>query len=342
MSTEDYAQKIRNALAMTSRYIAPPSVSFTANTGEGFIASVTPYLIWGLMVLFILALVIVIINYTIYPIFDFGSTPNALIHIPQSDWTYSWSDSDPATLFVDSSAAKTLPIKNFSLFFDTKVITTIPTADTNMKYVLVYKTTAGSGTAASAASAAAATATASTTTLATGALPQGSTCTAADVQAIAGAVTASRFSTPTGTAATIVQPIRTFTYLNDATLGVPLDPSLIAFYDAGASKIIVYLAVAATATGSTPNWLHVSTDIIPNVAYRVGIVVSDSIIELYLNGKWAASTTFGGKVPMGGEKDTLFSVPSRYSTHVVVRNLGTTQRVVSSGEMRGIGTPALQ
>ena len=162
MSTEDYAQKIRNALAMTSRYIAPPSVSFTANTGEGFIASVTPYLIWGLMVLFILALVVVIINYTIYPIFDFGSTPNALIHIPQSDWTYSWSDSDPANLFVDTAATKTLPTKNFSLFFDTKVITTIPTADTNMKYVLIYKTTAGSGTAASAAMAAAATATAST------------------------------------------------------------------------------------------------------------------------------------------------------------------------------------
>jgi len=341
MSTEDYAQKIRNALAMTSRYIAPPSVSFTANTGEGFIASVTPYLIWGLMVVFILALVVVIINYTIYPIFDFGSTPNALIHVPQSDWTYSWSDSDPANLFVDTAATKTLPTKNFSLFFDTKVIATIPTADTNMKYVLAYKTTAGSGTAASAAAAAATSATAATTTLATGALPQGSTCTAADVQAIAGAVTASRVSTPTGAAATMVQPIRTFPYLNDATLGVPLDPSLIAFYDAGASKIIVYLAVAATTSG-TPNWLHVSTDIIPNVAYRVGIVVSDSIMELYLNGKWAASTTFGGKIPMGGDKDTLFSVPSRYSANVVVRNLGTVERVVSSGEMRGIGTPALQ
>lgn len=342
MSTEDYAQKIRNALAMTSRYIAPPSVSFTANTGEGFIASVTPYLIWGLMVLFIAALVVVIVHYTIYPIFDFGSTPNALIHIPQSDWTYSWSDSDPAVLFVDTAATKTLPTKNFSLYFDTKVIATIPTADTNMKYVLVYKTTAGSGTAASAAAAAASSATAATTTLATGALPQGSTCSAADVQAIAGAITASKTSTLTGAAATMVQPIRAFTYLNDATQGVPSDPCLISFYDAGASKIIVYLAVAATTTGSTPNWLHVSTDIIPNVAYRVGIVVSDSIMELYLNGKWAASTTFGGKIPMGGDKDTLFSVPSRYSANVVVRNLGTVDRVVSSGEMRGIGTPALQ
>jgi hypothetical protein len=74
----------------------------------------------------------------------------------------------------------------------------------------------------------------------------------------------------------------------------------------------------------------------------VGIVVSDSIMELYLNGKWAASTTFGGKIPMGGDKDTLFSVPSRFSANVVVRNLGTVERVVSSGEMRGIGTPALQ
>jgi hypothetical protein len=100
------------------------------------------------MVLFIVALVVVIVNYTIYPIFDFGSTPNALIHIPQSDWTYSWADSDPAVMFVDSAAAKTLPTKNFSLYFDTKVIATIPTADTNMRYVLVYKTTAGSGTAA--------------------------------------------------------------------------------------------------------------------------------------------------------------------------------------------------
>jgi len=341
MSTEDYAQKIRNALAMTSRYIAPPSVSFTANTGEGFIASVTPYLVWGLMVLFIVALVVVIVNYTIYPIFDFGSTPNALIHIAQSDWTYSWKDSDPATLFIDTAAEKTLPTKNFSLYFDTKVIATIPTADTNMRYVLVYKTTAGSGTAASAASAAATSETASTTTLATGALPQGSQCSAADVQAIAGAITASKTSMPTGTAATMVQPLRTFNDINDATQGVPSDPCLIAFYDAGASKIIVYLAVAATATG-TPNRLHVSTDITPNVPYRVGIVVSDSIMELYLNGKWAASTTFGGKIPMGGDKDTLFSVPSRYSANVVVRNLGTTDRVVSSGEMRGIGTPALQ
>jgi hypothetical protein len=342
MSTEDYAQKIRNALAMTSRYIAPPSVSFTANTGEGFIASVTPYLVWGLMVLFIIALILVIVNYTIYPIFDFGSTPNALIHIAQSDWTYSWADSDPATLFIDTAAAQTLPTKNFSLYFDTKVIATIPTADTNMRYVLVYKTTAGSGTAASAASAAATSATATTTTLATGALPQGSQCTAADVQAIAGAITASSLSTPTGAAASQVQPLRTFNYLNDATVGVPSDPSLIAFYDAGASKIIVYLAIAATATGSTPNWLQVSTDITPNVPYRVGIVVGDSIMELYLNGKWAASTTFGGKVPMGGDKDTLFSVPSRYAANVVVRNLGTVGRVVSSGEMRGIGTPALQ
>ena len=325
MSTEDYAQKIRNALAMTSRYIAPPSVSFTANTGEGFIASVTPYLVWGLMVLFIIALILVIVNYTIYPIFDFGSTPNALIHIAQSDWTYSWADSDPATLFVDAPAGATLPTKNFSLYFDTKVIATIPTPDTNMRYVLVYKTTAGSGTALSAAAAAATSATATTTTLATAALPQGSTCSAADIQAIAGSIAASSISTPTGAAASKVLPLRTFNYLTDATLGVPSDPSLIAFYDAGASKIIVYLAIAATTTGSTPNWLQVSTDITPNVPYRVGIVVGDSIMELYLNGKWAASTTFGGKVPMGGDKDTLFSVPSRYAANVVVRNLGTVE-----------------
>ena len=342
MSTEDYAQKIRNALAMTSRYIAPPSVSFTGNSGEGILATVTPYLVWGLMIVFIILLVLVIINYTVYPIFDFGATPNALIHFPQSDWTYSWTNSDPTVLFVDTPAAKTLPTNNFSIIFDTKVLVTIPTADTNTKYVLVYKTTAGSGTAATVQQAAAATAKASTTTQATNALPAGSTCSAVDVQAIAGAITASSFTTPTGAAASQVQPLRSFDYLNNAALGVPSDPCLIVFYDAAASKIIVYLAVAASAQGSTPNRLHVSADVTPMVAYRVGVVVSDSIMELYLNGKWASSTTFTGKVPMGGAKDTLFSVPSRYSANVVVRNLGTVERVVSSGEMRGVGTPALQ
>jgi hypothetical protein len=77
----DYAQAIRNALGKTQTYMPTmPSISFTdpytGTLGEGgFISTVTPYIIWGLLITFVILLVLVIVHYTIRPIFNFGNNP---------------------------------------------------------------------------------------------------------------------------------------------------------------------------------------------------------------------------------------------------------------------------
>jgi len=275
----DYAQAIRNALGKTQSYMPTmPSISFTdpytGTLGEGgFISTVTPYIIWGLLITFVILLVLVIVHYTIRPIFNFGNNPNALIDIPAADWDYSWQNTDQTVKFTDTVASKTLPKSNYTIVFDTIIDNPAPSTSTSTMYVLVYKTT--------------------------------------------------------GTT-----KLTDFAYLTDGT-GVPADPSLVVVYDALQSAITAYLVVG------TNSWVTCTAQAVPATAYRVAIVVSDSVIELYLNGKWTQSTTFAGKTPAGGITDSVFSTPAIYSQNVAVRNLATTGRVVSSGEIRMAGTPAI-
>lgn len=116
------------------------------------------------------------------------------------------------------------------------------------------------------------------------------------------------------------------------------NPCLLVVYNALSSKIMVIFFVKSANQTFVKT---VSSDIYAERPYRIGVVVSKNLVELYLNGKYAASTTFPGLAIAGSETDLLYSAPPAYSNNVEVRNLFTTNRVVSSGEIRTLGDPAL-
>jgi len=274
-----YKDRLLNVL-QTSRASFPtiPSIGSFPTTGlntegvGGIVATVTPYVLWALLFIFIVFLVLIIINYTVYPIFNFGDNPNALITVPQTQWVNSWSTC-PATGCVGTKSTNTLSAANYSLLFDLKITNPAPTTTTSNTFVLLYKT-------------------------------------------------------PTETA-----PSRTF----DST-ATP-DPNLVVAYDSLTSKIIVYVTTKMSDNSYALD--VVSSECIPSVPYRIGIVVSSSFIELYVNGFYMSSKSFGGKTVAGTDADYIYSTPSTYSNNVQVANLLTTNYVSSSGEIKSMGGPAL-
>lgn len=119
---------------------------------------------------------------------------------------------------------------------------------------------------------------------------------------------------------------------------VPTYPLIVA-YDPLQGKIIVYIKTSAD--GITEHLLTVSADAIPQNVYRIGVIVSDTLIELYINGQWINTTVFGSNgTPVADPTDAFFNNPSTDSTFVQSRNLYIVNRVVSSGAMQVQGGPA--
>jgi hypothetical protein len=115
------------------------------------------------------------------------------------------------------------------------------------------------------------------------------------------------------------------------------EPSLILAYDAIKGLLTVFYTVT---TGNT-SFLHsVYTPISPNTAYRASVVVSETQVELYLNGQYASSKIYPGKTLAGTDTDILVSTPSKFSENVRVANCFTVNRVVSSGEVRSMAGPS--
>jgi hypothetical protein len=128
----------------------------------------------------------------------------------------------------------------------------------------------------------------------------------------------------------------TFGLKNGST--VPTYPLIVA-YDPLQGKIVVYIKTSAD--GTNEHLLTVSADAIPQNVYRIGVVVSDTLIELYINGQWINTTVFGANgTPVADPTDAFFNNPSTDSTFVQSRNLYIVNRVVSSGAMQVQGGPA--
>ena len=119
---------------------------------------------------------------------------------------------------------------------------------------------------------------------------------------------------------------------------MPTYPLIVA-YDPLQGKIVVYIKTSAD--GTNEHLLTVSADAIPQNVYRIGVVVSDTLIELYINGQWINTTVFGANgTPVADPTDAFFNNPSTDSTFVQSRNLYIVNRVVSSGAMQVQGGPA--
>jgi hypothetical protein len=98
------------------------------------------------------------------------------------------------------------------------------------------------------------------------------------------------------------------------------DPSFFILYDALSSNLQALVVVNDT-VNSEMNYKSASVEIIPKKAYRVGVVVSDNLLELYLNGKFATSIAYPGRTVVGGSK-MFYSVHlAIYSTNVVREEL---------------------
>lgn len=325
-----YAQRIANVLGQTMKatQASLPTVSFVGNSGEGsFLSNATKYLIYALIAVFVILLILTLIHYTVKPIFNFGDNPNALISVPMTDWKQDWNKAD--VKYVDTPAQETLPQSKYTVVFDAKVDNTIPTNQTKNKFILLYKTTAGlvvsemiGGVSSS------------------GGSSPGATPVVCDTSSSSGG--GSGVGTPTGTTVQqiSVKPLTDFTFLQNNIVPTGGDPSFFIVYDALSSNLQALVVVNDT-TASEMNFKSTSVEIMPKKAYRIGVVVSDNLLELYLDGKFATSVAYPGKAVMGGSKDVVFSVPGIYSQNVIVKNLFTLNRVATSGEIRQLGGPAL-
>jgi hypothetical protein len=128
----------------------------------------------------------------------------------------------------------------------------------------------------------------------------------------------------------------TFGLKNGST--VPTYPLIVA-YDPLQGKIVVYIKTSTD--GITEHLLTVSADAIPQNVYRIGVVVGNTLIELYINGQWINTTVFGANgTPVADPTDAFFNNPSTDSAFVQSRNLYIVNRVVSSGAMQVQGGPA--
>ena len=311
-----YVARLQHALSSTSDSIATRAVSFapisfveTAGTSSTVLHSVLRYVIYALILTFVILLILTIIHYTIKPIFGIPGA-SALITVSAGDWSKDWTDA--AVQYSDIAAKKVLPKTNYTILLDMRILTPTPTADTGNRFVVAYKTTAGqSGQTASSST-------------------SGGTGGNQTVQC-ATTSTAGTAASTTTTTTTTVQPITGFSFLASNAVPPNGDPSLILLYDSLASALEVRLVTRA-ATGDLM-FASVSADLVPATTYRVGVVVSDTILELYINGRLASSLPYTGKTPAGSDTDTLYSTPALYNRNIDVRNLFTLARVATPGEI---------
>lgn len=278
-----------------------PTVGFDTSAATGILGKIAPYLIYALLITFVILLILVIVHYTVTPIFNFGDNPGALINLTVPDWTKSWDDSNKQ--YIDKPSNLVLAKNNYSFVLDVLVKQITPTAQMGNIYVLAYKTA--------------------------GLLPasqQGVTVPLSE-----------EVSTDTGEKIK-AKLISDFSFLDTpAAPSIVTEPSLVVAYDAIKGLLTVYYTVS---NGNTTFLHSVYTSISPNTTYRVGVVVSTTQVELYLNGQFAASKIYPGKTLPGTDTDILMSTPSKYSANVQVANCFTVNRVVSSGEVRSLGGPS--
>jgi hypothetical protein len=329
VNANPYAQRIASVLGQTLKatQASLPTVSFVGFQGEGGIATTaTTYLIYALIAVFIILLILTLVHYTVMPIFNFGDNPNALISVPMTDWKADWDKSD--SRYNDIATKDTLPQSKYSLVFDTKVDNTLPSNSTKNKFILLYKTTAG------VAGQADATGSSSSSSSTTTTIPVVCDTTSSGASGSTGS--------QGGTATQIlsVKPLTDFTFLQNNIVPIGGDPSFFVVYDALSSNLQAIVVLRDIASNEY-NYKSASVEITPKTAYRIGVVVSDTLVELYVNGKFATSIAYPGKAVAGGNKDVLFSTPGIYSQNVVVKNLFTLNRVATSGEIRQLGGPAL-
>ncbi len=278
-----------------------PTVGFSTSDATSFLGKIAPYLIYALLLTFIILLILVIVHYTVTPIFNFGDNPNALINLTVPDWTKSWDKSDKT--YVDVAANLVLAKNNYSFITDVYVKQIAPSAQMGNIYVLAYKT-AGLAPAAQAL----------VTTPLSG-----------EVAAANGDKIKAKL-------------ISDFSFLDTpSTPTVITEPSLLLAYDAVKGMLTVFYTVS---TGSTSFLQSVYTPINPNTSYRAAVVVSETQVELYVNGQYASSKIYPGKTLPGTDTDILVSTPSKFSENVRVANCFTVNRVVSSGEVRSMGGPS--
>ena len=278
-----------------------PTVGFATSDATGFFGKIAPYLIYVLLVTFVILLILVIVHYTVTPIFNFGDNPDALINLTVPDWTKSWDKSDKQN--IDTPASLILAKNNYSLVLDVNLKQIAPTTQMGNIFVIAYKTA--------------------------GLLPESWAGVSAPL---------SEEVTNANGAKIKAKLISDFSFLDTpASPPVITEPSLLIAYDAIKGLLTVYYTVS---TGTTSFFQSVYTPIRPNTSYRVGVVVSTTQVELYLNGQYASSKIYPGKVLAGSDNDVLISTPSKYSENVRVANCFIVNRVVSSGEIRGLGGPA--
>ncbi len=281
--------------------IGLPTVGFSTSDATGLLGTIAPYLIYALLITFVIILILVIVHYTVTPIFNFGDNPNALINLTVPDWTKSWDKKDDQ--YVDKPAGLVLAKNNFSFITDVYGKQIAPSAQMGNIYVLAYKT-AGLAPAAQALV---------TTPLS---------------EEVAGA-NGDKIK---------AKLISDFSFLDTpSTPTVITEPSLLLAYDAVKGMLTVFYTVS---TGSTSFLQSVYTPINPNTSYRVGVVVSETQVELYVNGQYASSKIYPGKTLPGTDMDILVSTPSKFSANVRTANCFTVNRVVSSGEVRSMGGPS--
>lgn len=281
--------------------IGLPTVGFSTSDASGILSSIAPYLIYALLIIFVIMLILVIVHYAVTPIFNFGDNPAALINLTVPDWTKSWDKSDKE--YIDIPSNLVLPKNNFSLITDVFVKQIAPSAQMGNIYVFAYKT-AG---------------------------------IAPNVQGSVTTPLSEEVTTANGEKLK-AKLISDFSFLDTpSTPSVPTEPSFLLAYDAVKGLLTVFYTVSTSNT----SFLHsVYTPINPNTSYRVGVVVSETQVELYINGQYASSKIYPGKTLQGTDNDILLSTPSKFSENVVVANCFTVNRVVSSGEVRSMGGPS--
>jgi hypothetical protein len=293
---------------------APQAPSFTMGTGfptvgifgssdtTGFFGKIAPYLIYALLVTFVILLILVIVHYTVKPIFNFGDNPNALINLRAPDWKKSWEDSTKTHKHIPANAI--ISKNNFSFIVDVNVTDITPSPQTGNVFVLAYKTL-------------------------------GEVFTEGESNDTRTMTVAVKGDDKKEYKAEI---LRDFPYLVNAQTPNPATkPSLTLAYDSVAGKIKVYYVVT---DGTTPYLHNVSASISPKQTYRVAVVVSDLNVELYLNGQYAASKIYPGKTIFGTNTDMLICSPGIYSSNVRVGNAFIINRVVTSGEIRSMAGPS--
>lgn len=314
-----YVSRLQRALGSASDTVATRAVSWaplsiTEITSPTILHTVLRYVIYALILVFIVLLILTIVHYTVKPIFGVPGD-SALITVSAGDWARDWTDT--SVQYSDVPAKKPLPKTNYTVLFDMRILTPMQTVDTGNRFVVAYKTTAGqAGQAAIAGS----------TTGGTGGGSQTVQCTSATTRGDTSVTTT-------------VQPITGFPFLNSNSVPPNGDPSLLLLYDTLTSVLEARL-VTRDRTGDIL-FVTVSADVVPNTPYRVGVVVTDTILELYINGRLASSLPYTGKTPAGGENDAFYSTPALYNKNIEIRNLFTLTRVANPGEIANFGGAAL-